>query len=158
MSVFLGTHLSRHKIIFRHSCYVLLTLNMSPESRQIAQRRLLDRPPLVVVSPTSDLIRINALVVRNIRMVRITATLHRHVMTTPYSTPLHTNDTANRPILRLMRRRTITSKVRLLGYSHAYDIIKEQIATVQTKHSFNPTRSQDGLGRIQTYSYVSDIL
>ena len=56
------------------------------------------------------------------------------------------------------RRHAITSKVRLLGYSHAYDIVKEQIATVQTKHSFNPTRSQDGLGRIQTYSYVSDIL
>ena len=36
------------------------------------------------------------------------------------------------------RRHAITSKVRLLGYSHAYDIVKEQIATVQTKHSFNP--------------------
>ena len=72
--------------------------------------------------------------------------------TMPYHPPPHTNESPKRPILRLMRRCTTTSEVRLLRHSHAYELSRyaSHISNLNTLSTHTFTRWHRG----DTYTLI----
>lgn len=90
-------------------------------------------PPLTEELPTADFYTHNHACGVNTRMVRVTATLHRHVTTAPYSAP-HGHKASTPPDAKRQTSATQDEKVRLIGNSHAYDFINVRFRTFSPEY------------------------